>query len=228
MKRRFSLRRKKVTCSITIIVLLFGISLYSQKLEPHNSNATSIQRHLGWWVDARSLSCCGGQPKYTPEQFFNTYFLTPPYPSGMLFATGINDSVLSESVRISWFNELASIADSYPAIKINILIFVNISDVQMTTSCAPDPYDQSSQVRQFILGIEGHSSVNGISYEGEYYGNTLTENSMFACWVKQAGYTFVAAPNTASEFPNSPVIAYCEFPWFQSMSDSMESCIYNQ
>lgn len=215
--------------SAIVISILVMFSVSAQVNQPLQvSNANTTQRHLGWWIDERSLSCCGGtQIDYTPQQFFDSYFLTPPYPSAMLFATGINDSTWPDAERISWFNELASIADKYPAISINILIFVNISNVQLTSSCQSDPYDQSSQLQRFLLGIEGHRSVYGISYEPEYFGNTLSENSMFACWVNQAGYTFIADPSMATNFPNNPVLSYCEFPWFQSVGDSMESCAYD-
>jgi hypothetical protein len=61
----------------------------------------------------------------TPQQFFNAYFGTPPYPATMVW-TGLSE-YFTPAQEAQWLNELLAICDSYPNIQIWMIAFINIS-----------------------------------------------------------------------------------------------------
>jgi hypothetical protein len=73
----------------------------------------------------------------SPTTFFNNYFLTPPYPAGLLWTTGLSPSgpiPITVSQESQWFSQVASLADQHKNIKIMMLIFVNLSGNSIITS----------------------------------------------------------------------------------------------
>jgi len=134
-------------------------------------------RYLGWWLQETNIS----QPTYAngynsggthpASLFFNTMFLTPPYPSTveiMIFAlvddeaNGILPTASNSKTQasIAFWKDLATLADAYP----NIRLFFQI---------AFDPTNFSgayglSGFQLIASALATHKSVYSIGVEGEY------------------------------------------------------------
>ena len=176
-------------------------------------------KRLGFWIDERDI-WSGGGLNWTPQQFFNNYFDTPPYPSAMLWSTGLNPSGPYEKGvqgEITWLNELASICDA-KGLKILLLFFVNLSG-----STVNGQIDQTQVFTDFMNSIKGHSSIVGAEYEREYFGNTLQEKTIFRNIVKNAGYTNIVGRGDLISFPSDPVLDYSTYP---SYNGSIISTVY--
>lgn len=182
---------------------------------PSSGTTTSINpvRRLGFWVDERQM-WSGSGLEWSPTTFFSNYFLTPPYPSTMLFATGPSQiQGYMNTKAINWLPKVAALADNYPNIQINVLVFINLTDPAQVT-----------ELQNFVGALKGHSSIYGFEYEREYFGNTIPENQQFCNIVISSGFNCIMDPSIASSFPTNPSLGYCEFPYFQ-YSDSVEACV---
>ncbi len=174
-----------------------------------SSTASSNTRRLGFWIDERGVF---SDLHWTSSQFVQNYFNTPPYPSAMIFAT---DAGFSYPQASSWLGAVATAADSMNA-KIIILAFVNLSG--QTINGVPD---QTQQFTTFMNSLKGHVSIYGVEYEREYFGNTVAENQLFKNIVNNAGYTFIIDPTMERNFPNSPVLSYSMYPYFNILSSQI-------
>lgn len=103
-------------------------------------------RRIGFWVadddiyGAEAIFGNAAGTVATPQQFFQAYFNTPPYPAAMVWTGGLYSSA-SHSVppaqEAEWFNELLSICDQYPNIKIWMIAFVNVSGFSVVGGVRP-------------------------------------------------------------------------------------------
>jgi hypothetical protein len=135
----------------------------------------STQR-LGFWLQEGDISNCTWQGGYQqcgaahPAQlFFNSMFLTPPYPSTievMIFAilqdhTNKNtpgaDGSYTASSLVFW-NDLAALCDSNP----NIRLIFEVAFIP------GDPVYGLSAFQLIVDSLGRHSSVYGLGIEGEY------------------------------------------------------------
>jgi len=128
--------------------------------------ASSPTRRLGFWLQD------GDVLKYPATTFFNSMFLTPPYPSSlevMIFAIqqdelnhfGCSASTPYVSGAIKYWGQVAQLADSYPNIR---LIF----------EVAYDPSSGGSGTyglqcyNTIVKALGQYPSVYGMGVEGEY------------------------------------------------------------
>jgi hypothetical protein len=139
-------------------------------------SVNSNSERLGFWVDERAI-WSGGEyqtPPPTPQQFYQDYFDTAPYPAVVLFAIGFTPSGAYDpgvTGEISWLTSVASIASSHPNDGIVILFFVTENG----------PWDNEGTVinqtwlnyfDSMLSGFEGQSSIIGIQGEFEYVVNS--------------------------------------------------------
>ncbi len=205
-----------------LVMLVLGLVLLNtgvfKTVETPGSGVTTgpAARHLGFWIDERSIFN-GGQVLMTPQQFFNGYFLTPPYPAALLFALGfVSGAPISISQKDAWLSSVAKLGDAYPNIEIDLLCFVNLTDTS-----------QVANLQSVISTLSGYSSIKHVEYEREYYGNTQAQLQSFKTILDQNQIPIMLDPSQRSYFSgqNLPILNYAEFPWFQS-SDSAEAAIY--
>jgi hypothetical protein len=154
------------------LIVISGVSIF---LAPPVASANSPPRSLGFWLVDSSLQNCTWEGGYQlcgsshPAQlFFNSMFLTPPYPSSAeILLLGIQSdheahirptSPGSFTQRnIAFFANLASLADSHPNIK---LIF----EVAFIPG---NPTYGYSALQLYLNAFKSHPSVYaiGIDYE---------------------------------------------------------------
>ncbi len=93
-------------------------------------------RRIGFWVADDDLY--GAAPIFgnannvvaTPQQFFNSYFGTPPYPASLLWTGGLYSGAshgVPPAQEAQWLSQLLSICDGYPNIQVWSLLFINLS-----------------------------------------------------------------------------------------------------
>jgi hypothetical protein len=128
--------RKVIVSSLMIaIMLVAGVIVIDHNSAPATSqtNGSFSQpqgRRLGFWVSEDDIfegesifgNAQGVVP--TPQQFYNAYFMTQPYPTTMVFTGGIS---YGPSTEATWFNQLLAITDQNPNILIWAIFFVNLS-----------------------------------------------------------------------------------------------------
>ncbi len=161
-------------------------------------------RRLGFWLQESDISKCTWQGGYNqcgssnPAQlFFNSMFLTPPYPSSleiMIFAvlqaqtnsqgcTAASSSYISSS-ELFWGN-LAQLANANPNIQLDYEIAFNPSNGGTGT------YGLSC-FNTLVQYFGQYSSVYGLGVEGEYtYGVTDAEMQTAQGDVNAVGKVFV-------------------------------------
>lgn len=125
------------------------------------------------------------------QTFFNAMFLTPPYPSSldvMMFGPVIDEdaggtvcSTTSTSTAtgedVSFYSTVASMADSYPNIKLVYDIAFDQSSSVYGLSCAEAVAEAFAQ----------YPSVYGIGVEGEYLGGSGNPLPAFCNYVNSLG-----------------------------------------
>ncbi len=196
---------------ILAIAILLALLVNFGAMLPPTAGSNSGGIHLGFWVDERDMWSGSGYA-WSAQTFFKNYFLTAPYPSGLIFATSMSptgSSGMTWQGEAQWLNSVATLADSYPNTKIIILFFVNLSGG--TINGVPD---QTQQLTTYMSYIKGHSSIYGAEYEREYYGNTVQEVSTFKSIINGAGYVNIDDPSQATNFPSDPVLDYSTYPYF--------------
>ena len=187
-------------------------------------------QRFGFWVDEGNLwsgAACGNTPSsyYTPTGFIDNYFLTSPYPAAMLWSTDLAPTGPCSpgvSGEISLLTGIASLADSYPNIRIMVLYFVNQNG----------PWDDQGTVinqatltnfNSLLSGLRGDSSIEGIQPEFEYLvdqnGNSCGQDcvtdaliSAFNADVESYGFQPIAYDSSAASL--SPLsLDYSGYPY---------------
>ena len=142
---------------------------------------------LGFWVQEPNIEQSTSQGGYgvgganPAELFFNTMFLTPPYPSSLEvvttailldessgFVPGNGGSFTSSS--LAFWGNLASLADAYPNIK---LVF------EVAFNSGSSVYGVSA-FKLVTDSLATHSSVYGIGVDGEH-SNITSASLQSAC-----------------------------------------------
>ena len=129
------LSKAVISGSIIVMMLVSGLVVTDHYSSPvmSQSGAGYSQpqgRRLGFWVAEDDIF--GGAPIFgnangvapTPQQFYNSYFMTQPYPTTMVLTGGM---AYGESTEATWFNQLLAITDQNPNILIWAIFFVNLS-----------------------------------------------------------------------------------------------------
>lgn len=140
-------RKKEAVSTALLVILIVGAAVATvvtlQSFKVVNLPATSgssppalvAGRHLGFWVAEDDIWAMN--PAWTPQQFFNNYFLTQPYPSTMQWTTGLTPTGPSapstSNAEATWFSGVASLADAYPSVQMTMLIFVDLSGYSIIT-----------------------------------------------------------------------------------------------
>lgn len=136
---------------------------------------------LGFWLQESDIITV-----YTPSQFFNQYFLTPPYPSSlevMIFAT-MNQGV-SLSKSMSYWGQVASLADNYPNIEITPMLAFGINQSAPSLQHWPN-------VMQWINALESHPSIYSFGIEGEYSTQlNASDIPLIASYILGTGKQFI-------------------------------------
>ena len=194
-----------------VLVIMFFLAGMAAAFGPLAQGAGPTKR-LGFWVDERDI-WSGIGFCWSAAQFVQNYFQTAPYPSAMVFATGLQPSggcSPGATGEATWLSQVASAAAAAGLnVEIIILFFVNLSGA--TVNGVPD---QTAQLTTFMSNLGHHSNIYGAEYEREYYGNTLAENQAFGNIITGAGYTWILDPSVTSNWPSNPQLSYSTYPYF--------------
>jgi hypothetical protein len=164
-------------------------------------------KRLGFWIDERDM-WSGIGLNWDPQTFVNNYFLTAPYPSAMIFATGMNPGGPNTTGALGEARWLGQVASLEPNANIIIIFFVNLSGVTIGGQV-----DQTSQLQQYLSTLGSHPNIVGMEYETEYYGNTAAEEQLFHSIVTGAGYVDIFNPSSVWSYTGEPTLDYSEYPY---------------
>jgi hypothetical protein len=120
-------RRRKIVkilpVSMILVVMLVAASFLNSPIVQNGVAANSSRRFGFGYVDPGCLliSGCDASSAYSASTFFNAYFLTPPYPSSVMFIMPNNDEFAASSV-LSWLKSVMQSASAYPNIKLGMEI----------------------------------------------------------------------------------------------------------
>lgn len=198
------MRRSKSKLFAVVAVAIIAISAF-YIYHPFPLAGVSGSHRLGFWLQEGDITNCTWQGGYQqcgaahPAQlFFNSMFLTSPYPSTveiMIFAP-IQARVNSQGCAttgtgyvgssVSFWGDLASLANSYPNIQL-------IYEIAFTPS-APG-YDITC-FNSMVQAFSGYPSIYGLGVEGEY----TTVSGGLTNAVMQTAYQDVQA--TGKQFIN--------------------------
>jgi hypothetical protein len=187
----------------------------------NTSSSPALERRLGFWLQEADVLECIGQGGYDQcgssnpaKLFFNSMFLTPPYPSSlevMIFAIlqaqtngeGCSSSSYISSSESFWGN-LAQLADPHPNIQLVYEIAFNSTSPVYGVSC----------FRAMASYFGHYSSVYGIGVEGEYtptLNATIIQSAMSA--VTSQGKKFINYYVSSSLIPSGGYdIKHTNFP----------------
>jgi hypothetical protein len=158
------MRQGNALASTTIILLLLVGALVlatGSSIQPAYAAPT---KYFGFWLQEGDI-----YQHYSASAFFNAMFLTPPYPSSvevMIFGPlqneksnlGCSTSAYYTGTSVSYWNSVASLADSYPNIRLIFDIAFDPSSSVYGLSC----------FKSVVNALATHSSVYGLGIEGEY------------------------------------------------------------
>lgn len=140
-----------------------------------------VGRRLGFWLQESDLI-----RTYSPQQFFNQYFLTPPYPSSleiMIFAT-MNRGV-SLNTSISYWSQVAYLADNYPNIEITPMLSFGINQSAPSLQYWPN-------VQRWINSLKVYPSIYSFGIEGEFSTQlNASDIPMVSNYINQTGRQFI-------------------------------------
>jgi hypothetical protein len=200
--------------SVGQVVIVLTIILLASPALVQPAISTSNGPRLGFWLQEDNIFT------YSATTFFNTMFLTPPYPSSlevMIFAiqqdqtNGNGCSTTTPYVKqsIGYWSQVAQLADSYPSIR---LIF----EIAFDPSSGGSGTYGLGCYNSIVQALGQYPSVYGIGVEGEYttVGQGMTEAEMVTAMndVTAVGKLFV------NYYPPVPIpaggydIAHTNFP----------------
>ena len=162
---------------ILILVFLFTILLSTQL-----ASAQSLPpgKHFGFWEGATEAR------GYSPSEFFNAYFLTPPYPS---FLEAIITTNWNTSSVQNWYDQMLTLADQYPNIEIAFMLGAPITETTMDDPNHPIWTD----FENFIIRMKSHRSLFSVGIMWEYFEPDEWQTVMNAYAITQRhGIRFVS------------------------------------
>ncbi|MDA4127890.1 MAG: hypothetical protein OK422_00260 [Thaumarchaeota archaeon] len=102
----------------TLLLILIFAAIIDTAATPATASPPSSRRFGFGYVDPACLESCGNYPShYSADTFFNAMFLTPPYPSTVMFIMVSNDEFASGSV-ISFLSRVMQLSSQYPSIQL--------------------------------------------------------------------------------------------------------------
>jgi len=178
----------KLPLVVVAMLVVSGVAFVA--VGPAASASAPTQR-LGFWLQESN-------PFPPAQTFFNAMFLTPPYPSSlevMIFApfqdeiNGYNPSSTGSytSYSISYWGQIAQMADSYP----NIRLVFDVAFIPSSSTYGISDYSA------IVNGLSKYPSVYGLGVDGEYTPETSSLMASAMSYVTSAGKQFVnyyAAP----------------------------------
>ena len=209
--RKFGKRPRIVLGVSLVLIILLLVLVSTLDRMPNNSSSTTVPnnsssstagksamgRRLGFWMQEADP-----MKTYTPLQFFNQYFLTPPYPSSLeIMIFGPLNPSPSEQNSIAYWSQVASLADRYPNIDIEAMVAFNMSS-------------QVSDLKNYVNAFKSHPSIYSIGVEGEYATNQNLANMQSAMnMITASGKQFVNYYVSTSIVPNGGyIIGHTNFP----------------
>ncbi len=188
--------KSKLFAIMAIAVITIGaLYVYS----PSSLSVLTGSHRLGFWLqeaDIIKYTWQGGYQQqgatHPAQLFFNSMFLTPPYPSSaeiMIFAIlqakNNNQGCATTSGyignSIGFWGDLASLANSYN-IQLNYEIAFDVSGGTYGLSC----------FNSMVQAFGGYSSIYGLGVEGEYtFGVTDAQMQTAQGYVTATGKQFV-------------------------------------
>jgi hypothetical protein len=159
---------------------------------------------LGFWMQDSSTT-----NKYSPLQFFNAYFNTPPNPAFlemMIVGTKSSGYYWINQMR-TWMDQLAALADSYPNIEIACMI--GWDDLSDSNGWAA--------YQNFANMAKNHPSISILGMEGEYWtGATPTQWQQAHNISVNAGKKFISYYHPPSPYQE---IWHTNFPGGNALGD---------
>ena len=159
-----------VAASLVVLLLLCLPTIVVLSNPAGAASGSSTGPHLGFWLQESNIFA------YSSSTFFNTMFLTPPYPSSievMIFAIqqaqtnsqGCTTSSGYIGQSLTYWGQVAQMADSYPNIKLIFEISFDASNGGANNGAGT--YGLSC-FNSMVQSLAQYSSVYGIGVEGEY------------------------------------------------------------
>jgi hypothetical protein len=185
-----------VSKSPSFLVVILIISSLSVAFAVHPATANTQTSRLGFWLQEGDITRGPWQGGYSPTTFFNTMFLTTPYPSSvdvMVFAIlqaktnnqGCDTTSGFIGASLTYWGTVAKMADPYPNIRLVFEIAFDPSNGGSGTyglSC----FDS------VVQSLAHYPSVYGLGVEGEYtYGVTDAQMLTAMSDVTSEGKIFV-------------------------------------
>ena len=185
----------------TTVTKTHTITITNTTTVTRTDQINSSLKSLGFWLQDTEITGCFFTGGYNPcssvthpaQTFFNAMFLTPPYPSSldmMMFGpvvdenagAGCSTSAGQTGADVSFFSDLASLADSYPNIRLIYDIAFNASSSVYGFTC----------FQSMLQAFASHPSVYGIGIEGEYFTGTRADVQTAFNMVVAAGKQFIS------------------------------------
>ena len=188
-------KRESMAILVILALVTLGFATQSGTITP--AGASSLGRHLGFWMQE-------GNPMttYTPQQFFDQYFLTSPYPSSLeVMVFGPQNGAAAEQASINYWTQVAALTDKYPAIEMEFMIAYDMSS-------------QTADLQNYVNAFKSHPSVYSVGVEGEYATNQNLANMQTAMnIITSSGKQFVNYYVGASIVPSGGyIIGHTNFP----------------
>ena len=197
---------------VSTIILLSTPTFMPQAytVSPLSESPASNGLRLGFWLQEADI-----YEHYSASTFFNTMFLTPPYPSSlevMIFGIlqdetngfGCSTSSHYTGESASYWGQVASMADNYPSIRLVYEIAFDPSSTTYGIGC----FDSLASV------FAQYPSVYGIGIEGEYTTNQVSTSTYQSAMseVQSLGKQFINYYPQVTLPTGALVIGHTNFP----------------
>lgn len=204
MIRSVQWKRSRVALAFTLIFVV-GISISSAIAFPLFNVSTTESKRFGMWL--QYLSELHNEDPY---EFYQTYFLTPPYFSALEIIFPVWHQQYDNFV--SWMDTVANYADSHPTVQIYVMLALDMD--------SPDHWNRVENCLQhwddnpsiYSVGVNcEHSKLhfpNSFDHDGFEHFETLSNayGKQFIC------YYFQNAPETRTK-SDFQWIAHVNWPY---------------
>lgn len=106
-------------------------------------------KRLGCWIQ--------GPPAYTPQEFFDVYFLSPPYFAALEYIITEPSKGMALGTARDWFVSLLNLTLSYPNIEIPIMVAFDMQNEI-----------EWSNLKSFLDVVKNYPTVYSVGISGEH------------------------------------------------------------
>lgn len=204
MNRSLQWKRNRYALAVTLVFFV-GLSISSTVAFPFLNVSTSENRRFGMWL--QYLSELHNEDPY---EFYQTYFLTPPYFSALEIIFPVWHQQYNNFV--SWMDTVASHADSHPNIRIYVMLALDMGSEEHwdlirnavdTWSDNPSVYSVGVNCEHSKLHYPQHFNYAGFA---KFESISTADGKEFVC------YYFQNAPNSATK-SDFKWIAHVNWPY---------------